>query len=130
MNTGVPIKTAVADKGYRGHKTGWPGVEVVLPGQRSRDEGDRRRRRKQLRRRSVIEAMIGHMKTDGLLNRNWLKGSQGDAMHVVLCAAGQNLRLILRVLRKLFSAWRKVSITRLLHWLLLPTMRESNYQTV
>jgi IS5 family transposase len=46
----------------------------------------------------VIEALIGHMKTDGLLDRNWLKGSKGDAMHVVLCAAGQNLRLILRAM--------------------------------
>jgi hypothetical protein len=32
------------------------------------------------------------------LDRNWLKGKIGDAMHVVLCAAGQNLRLILRAM--------------------------------
>ena len=102
-NTGVAIKTAVVDKGYRGHNTGWPGVEVLIPGQRSRDEAHRQQRRKQLRRRSVIEALIGHMKTDGLLDRNWLKGSVGDAMHVVLCAAGQNLRLILRAIEAFFA---------------------------
>jgi IS5 family transposase len=93
LNTGVPIKTAVVDKGYRGSRAAWPGTEVVIPSQRSKDEAHCQRRRKQLRRRSVIEALIGHMKTDGLLARNWLKGKAGDAMHVVLCAAGQNLRL-------------------------------------
>ena len=103
LNTGVSIKTAVVDKGYRGHKSGWPDVEVVIPGQRSKDGKHRQQRRKQLRRRSVIEALIGHMKNDGLLNRNWLKGSAGDAMHVVLCAAGQNLRLILRAIEAFFA---------------------------
>jgi IS5 family transposase len=105
LNTGVPIKTAVVDKGYRGPRAAWPGVEVVIPGQRSRDESHRQRRRKQLRRRSVIEALIGHMKTDGLLDRNWLKGSTGDAIHVVLCAAGQNLRLILRAIEAFFARY-------------------------
>ena len=83
---------------------GWPGAEVVIPGQRSRDGAHRQQRRKQLRRRSVIEALIGHMKNDGLLDRNWLKGKAGDAMHVVLCAAGQNLRLILRAIEAFFCA--------------------------
>jgi hypothetical protein len=70
----------------------------VLPGQRSRTPGERRWRRTRLRRRSVIEALIGHMKVDGLMGRNWLKGTGGDAMHAILCAAGQNLRLMLRAI--------------------------------
>jgi hypothetical protein len=53
----------------------------------------------------VIEALIGHMKPDGLLDRNWLKGQAGDAMHVVLCAAGQNLRLILRAIEAFFAPY-------------------------
>ena len=105
LNTGVPIKTAVVDKGYRGSRAAWPGAEVVIPGQRSRDDAHRQQRRKQLRRRSVIEALIGHMKNDGLLDRNWLKGKAGDAMHVVLCAAGQNLRLILRAIEAFFARY-------------------------
>lgn len=44
------------------------------------------------------------MKNDGLLRRNWLKGSLGDAMHAVLCGAGHNLRLILAHLRVLYFA--------------------------
>jgi transposase, IS5 family len=49
--------------------------------------------------------MIGHMKTDGLLDRNWLKGALGDAMHAVLCGAGHNLRMILAHLRVLYCAF-------------------------
>jgi IS5 family transposase len=105
LNTGVPIKTAVVDKGYRGRRAAWPGVEIVRPGQRSTDEAHRQRRRQQLRRRSVIEALIGHMKNDGLLDRNWLKGKAGDAIHVVLCAAGQNLRLILKAIAAFFARY-------------------------
>ena len=45
--------------------------------------------------------MIGHMKTDGLLDRNWLKGALGDAMHAVLRGEGHNLRMILAHLRAL-----------------------------
>ena len=43
------------------------------------------------------------MKTDGKLDRNWLKGALGDAMQAVPCGAGHNLRMILRKL-KLFYA--------------------------
>ena len=54
-------------------------------------------------RRSAIEPAIGHMKNDGRLRRNWLKGSLGDALHAVLCGAGHNLRMTLRALRLYFA---------------------------
>ncbi|MDW9249341.1 putative transposase [Burkholderia cepacia] len=54
-----------------------------------------------IRRRSAIEPAIGHMKADGKLDRNWLKGALGDAIHAVLCGAGHNLRMIPRKLRLL-----------------------------
>ncbi len=57
-----------------------------------------------LQRRQALEPTFGHMKTDGLLARNWLKGSQGDAIHAVLCGAGHNPRLILAHLRVLVLA--------------------------
>jgi len=62
-----------------------------------------RRLKTELRRRSAIEPTIGHMKTDGRLGRNWLKGTLGDRLHAVLCGAGHNLRMILRKLRLLFA---------------------------
>jgi hypothetical protein len=55
--------------------------------------------RAMIRRRSAIEPAIGHMKADGKLDRNWLKGALGDAINAVLCGAGHNLRMILRKLR-------------------------------
>lgn len=62
--------------------------------------------RRELRRRSAIEATIGHMKTDGRLDRNGLLGHAGDAVNALLAAAaGHKLRLILNALVavKLFS---------------------------
>ena len=53
-----------------------------------------------IKRRSAIEPTIGHMKTDGKLDRNWLKGALGDALHAVLCGAGHNIRLLLRRLQR------------------------------
>ncbi len=69
-----------------------------------------------LKRRNAIEPMIGHMKNDGLLRRNWLKGSLGDAMHALLCGAGHNLRLILAHLRVLLLA--RLGVAALAEWLL------------
>jgi IS5 family transposase len=60
--------------------------------------------RRELRRRSAIEAMIGHMKLDGKLARNHLAGAVGDAIHALLCGAGHNLRLLLRHLARLLRA--------------------------
>jgi IS5 family transposase len=54
-----------------------------------------------LRRRSAIEAVIGHCKTDGQLDRNFLKGRLGDQINAVMSAVGYNLRLILKWLRNL-----------------------------
>ena len=59
------------------------------------------RRMQLLKRRQVVEPMIGHMKSDGLLARNWLKGANGDVLHAILCGAGHNLRRILAHLRVL-----------------------------
>ena len=69
----------------------------MLLGQRSSTSADRRWRRTRLHRRSVVEAVIGRMKVDGPMNRNQLKGSAGDAMAAILCAACQNLHLHLLI---------------------------------
>ena len=51
--------------------------------------------------RSAIEPAIGHMKMDGKLGRNPLKGALGDALHAVMCGAGHNTRMLLSKLRLL-----------------------------
>jgi IS5 family transposase len=53
-----------------------------------------------LKLRQAIEPIIGHLKSDHRLNRCHLKGADGDAIHAVLCAAGYNIRWLLRMIRK------------------------------
>lgn len=93
------IHTVVVDRGYKGAKV--EGVQILRPGQR---RGVTRAIRAKIRRRSAIEAVISHMKTHGKLGRNWLKGACGDAVHAILCAAGYNIRLLIRRLWLSF-AW-------------------------
>jgi IS5 family transposase len=59
--------------------------------------------RKKIKRRNAIEPIIGYMKGVGKMGRNWLKGAQGDAIHAVLCAAGYNIRLMMRKLRLFYA---------------------------
>ncbi|MFQ5567954.1 MAG: IS5 family transposase [Paracoccaceae bacterium] len=95
--TGRKIERAYVDKGYRGHHAPKP-LRVFKSGQKRGVHGQIRR---ELRRRSAIEAVIGHCKTDGHLDRNFLKGRLGDRINAVMSAVGYNLRLILKWLRKL-----------------------------
>jgi IS5 family transposase len=99
--TGRKIDRIYVDKGYRGHDVPKPG-RVFKSGQRRGVHGQIK---KELRRRSAIEAVIGHCKTDGHLARNFLKGRQGDQINAVMSAVGYNFRLILNWLRKL---WCKI----------------------
>jgi IS5 family transposase len=95
--TGREIERAYVDKGYRGHEAPKP-LRVYRSGQKRGVHGQIK---KELRRRSAIEAVIGHCKTDGHLDRNFLKGHLGDQINAVMSAVGYNLRLILKWLREL-----------------------------
>lgn len=89
-------KEVFVDLGYRG-----AAVEGIKVYHRKLKRGITARLKCDIRRRSAIEPAIGHMKNDGKLRRNWLKGTQGDACHALLCGCGHNLRMILRKLRLL-----------------------------
>lgn len=104
--TGREIERVYADKGYRGHDAPKP-RRVFLSGQKRGVHGQIK---KELRRRSAIEAAIGHMKTDGHLDRNFLKGRHGDHANAVLTAVGYNFRLILNWLRLLLRRILRVLI--------------------
>ena len=101
-------KEVYVDKGYRG---------VELPNTTIWRSGQKRNVtptiRKAIHRRSAIEPVIGHMKNDGRLRRNWLKGSIGDALHAVMCGAGHNLRLILKAIRLYCALWGLAVIERI-----------------
>ncbi len=102
--TGRAIERVYVDKGYRGHDAPKP-LRVFKSGQKRGVHGQIK---KELRRRSAIEAVIGHCKTDGHLDRNYLKGRLGDRINAVMSAAGYNFRLLLRwlklFLRKIIAA--------------------------
>jgi IS5 family transposase len=56
--------------------------------------------RRLLKRRQAIEPIVEHLKSDHRMDRCPLKGQTGDAIHAVLCAAGYNIKWMLRIIRK------------------------------
>lgn len=96
--TGVEIERAYVDRGYRGHDA--DRARVILSGQKRGLTPTIRRER---RRRNAIEPVIGHMKSDGHLGRNFLLGAEGDATNLILAAAGHNLRLLRARLARLLA---------------------------
>ncbi len=98
---------ACCDLGYR--KSGYEGpcdIQVVnrfrkcLPGAL----------KKWWKRRSAIEPVIGHVKSDCRGNRNRLKGTEGDKINAILAAAAYNFRKLLKglalLLRLFISRFR------------------------
>ena len=73
-----------------------PSRSVFISGQKRGVFGAIKR---ELRRRSAVEPLIGHMKEQGHLGRCYLKGHAGDAANAILTAAGYNFRRILAWLR-------------------------------
>jgi len=90
---GVNLQRIIADKGYRGHNapTG-QGLSVFTSGQK---RGVTEKIKRELRRRSAVEPVIGHLKSDHRMDRNHLKGRAGDAANALLAAAGYNFRLLI-----------------------------------
>ena len=103
--TGVTVERAYVDRGYKGHKHGGK-AKVYIAHTRGITSPTIKR---ELRRRNAIEPIIGHTKSDGLLECNHLAGATGDAINAILVAAGHNLRLLVAwltaLLRALFTAW-------------------------
>ena len=110
--TGREIERAYVDKGYRGHDTENP-RRVFISGQKRGVFGVIKR---ELRRRSAIEPVIGHLKAEGHRGPCYLKGRTGDAANAILSAVGYNFRRILawlRILLRLFLiAIMRLSINR------------------
>lgn len=91
--TDIPITDVYVDKGYRGHGCrGAARVHIAGTASKHLPRSERRRRR----RRSAIEPKIGHLKSDHRVRRCYLSRPEGDAINIVLAAAGANLRKLLR----------------------------------
>jgi len=107
--SGVPLTDAYVDRGYRGHDyRGEAQVHIDGSGAKRLTRTQRKRRR----RRSAIEPKIGHAKHDNRMNRCYLKGLEGDAMNVILAAAGANFRKLLRLLPCAARLWLIVQLIR------------------
>ena len=106
--TGIAAERAYVDRGYRGyrgHKHSGD-ARVYITHTRGITSPTIKR---ELRRRNAIEPIIGHTKSGGLLERNYLAGASRHAINAILVAAGHNLRLLVAwlatLLRALFTAW-------------------------
>ena len=102
QDVGRRPREVIVDLAYRGVDKENPEVKIL---HRGRSKSMTKRQRKWVRRRQAIEPLIGHLKADHRLDRCWLKGSEGDALHAVLCAAGYNLRWLLRAVARLGLGW-------------------------
>ena len=98
QDIGVKPTTAIVDLGYRGVDKELAPVEVI---HRGKFKSLTPRQRTWLKRRQAIEPLIGHTKADHRMDRCWLKGAEGDALHAVMCAAGFNIRWLLRAIARL-----------------------------
>jgi transposase, IS5 family len=93
------------DRGYKGGKQ-YKESKIFLP---HPDKNISKQQRKKHSKRSAIEPVIGHLKQDYRLCRNFLKGIPGDNINVILSAAAWNFRR--RIILWLTEAIRRWLLT-------------------
>ena len=94
----VTIRHVIADLGLRGVDDDNPDQQII---HRGKFKSLSPQQKGWLRRRQAVEPAIGHLKSDHRLDRCWLQGALGDALHAISCAAGYNLRWLLRAIARL-----------------------------
>lgn len=95
--TGHKPKVGIADRGYKGRKN-VNGVQIIIPTRLPdwANNYQKQKMRKRFRARAGIEPIIGHLKQDHRMSRNYLLDEQGDLVNTLLAAAGFNLRKMLQ----------------------------------
>ena len=104
--TGWKCRDVYCDRGYRGAKIEDSDDYYIHLAGRKR-KGLTRAERRWLKRRSAIEPIIGHLKGDNRLSRNYLLGKAGDCMNAILAACGFNIRKLIRAFLRLVFIWLK-----------------------
>ena len=105
--TGLRAKEATADRGYRGKKE-IDGTKINIPkkfNQKLLTHYQQKKLKKQFKRRAAIEPMIGHLKTDYRLGRNFYKGITGDSTNVLLAAAAMNFKRMMNIWKGSFFSF-------------------------
>ncbi len=94
---GKGVKQAVCDRGYRGKKK-FGDTDIILPASSVKKDNryQRDKKRKRCSRRAAIEPIIGHLKTDFRLTRNFLKGVVGDSINLLMSACAWNMEKWMR----------------------------------
>ena len=106
---GNKIERAHTDAGYRGHNAPPEYKFKVYTSKQKR--GVTPQIQREMRRRAAVEPVIGHIKAEHRMNRNYLKGRDGDRCNAVLAAAGYNFGLLLRWLERLLRALIQALLT-------------------
>ena len=104
--TGKRATTAWGDRGYRG-ETLIDGTQIKIhrPLSKKLSRYKQEKEKKSFRRRAAIEPIIGHLKSDHRLSRNYYKGIQGDAVNVLLAAAAFNFKRMLNKWKRSFLSF-------------------------
>ncbi|KXK42410.1 MAG: transposase IS4 family protein, partial [Bacteroidetes bacterium OLB11] len=99
-------RTATVDRGYRGHiQIGDTLIQIPKPFNDKKQSKYRQQKlKKSFKRRAAIEPVIGHLKADNRLSRNFYKGIFGDNINVMLSAAAFNFKRMMNIWKRIFLA--------------------------
>lgn len=106
--TGYEPQNVFCDRGYRGVTDLAPGIELHLSGKKTANRALLR----WIRRRSAIEPVIGHLKSDHGMERNHLKGRAGDMINAILSGCGFNMMKLLRAVSFVLN----IRVRLLMYW--------------
>lgn len=105
--TGKEPENVFVDRGYKGLPV-YKSSKINVP---KPDKNISRSKRGNHSKRAAIEPVIGHLKTDYRLCRNYLKGILGDLMNVILSAAAMNFKRVMNLWRTGASiSWQLIYI--------------------
>ena len=124
-----PIIEAICDRGYRGKKEVLH-TKIRIPGTPLKRDTkyQKEQKRKKFRRRAAIEPIIGHLKADHRLSRNYLKGFIGDEINLLLAATAFNLKKWMNRFLLFVFMLKVISIGALLRQ--IPTNQRGKYADV
>ena len=89
----ITAKEILTDRGYRGKKSvGSTEVSIPTSGSPGQSYYEKRTVKKKFCKRAGIEPVIGHLKSDHRMMRNYLKGTLGDAVNTLMADAAYNMR--------------------------------------
>lgn len=120
QDLGVSPQQVVVDLGFRGKDVDLanPDLQII---HRGRIKTMTQAQRRWLKRRQAVEPAIGHLKSDHRMQRCWLQGATGDALHALCCAVGYNLRWLMRAVVRLGLKGLLLCLFVLEYWALLAT---------